>query len=89
MSHAPSTFGSMMTSSLLPIAATISVMSSSAQGELSALMRVHRPVAPKSIALRHRDEALARGLLGVGRDRVLEIAEHDVDLPDQLGNLGA
>ena len=51
MSQAPSTLGSMMTSSLLPIAATISVMSSSAQGEFSALIRVQRPVAPKSVAL--------------------------------------
>ena len=50
MSHGPSTLGSMITSSLLPAAATISVMSSSAQGELSALMRVHSPVEPKSVA---------------------------------------
>src|SRR5262245_50030188 len=48
MSHGPSTFGSMITSSLSPTAATISVTSSSAQGELSALIRVHNPVAPKS-----------------------------------------
>ena len=50
MSHGPSTLGSIITSSLLPAAATICVMSSSAQGELSALMRVHRPVVPKSFA---------------------------------------
>ena len=50
MSHGPSTFGSIITSSLLPTAETIWVMSSSAQGELSALMRVHSPVAPKSLA---------------------------------------
>ena len=89
MSQAPSTFGSMMTSSLLPTAATISVTSSSTQGELSALMRVHRPVAPKSHRLRHGDEAFARRFLGVGRNGVLEIAEHDVDLADQLRHLGA
>jgi len=47
---APSTLGSMMTSSLPRMAATISITSSSAQGELSALMRVHNPVAPKSFA---------------------------------------
>jgi hypothetical protein len=35
---------------LLPDAATISQMSSSTHGELSALMRVHNPVAPKSHA---------------------------------------
>ncbi len=50
MSHAPSTLGSIITSSLLPTAAEISVTSSSAHGELSALMRVHKPVAPKSCA---------------------------------------
>ena len=50
MSQGPSTLGSMMTSSLAPAAGTISRMSSSAQGELSALMRVHSPVWPKSCA---------------------------------------
>src|ERR1700730_14376088 len=50
MSHGPSTLGSMTTSSFAPTAPTISVTSSSIQGELSALMRVHRPVAPKSLA---------------------------------------
>ena len=38
--------------------------------------------------LGHGDEAFAGGLLGVGRDGVLEIAEHHVDLPDQLRHLG-
>ena len=38
--------------------------------------------------LGHGDEALARGLLGVGGNGVLEIAEHHVDLPDELRNLG-
>ena len=38
--------------------------------------------------LGHGDEALARRLLGIGRDRVLEIAEHDVDLPGELRHLG-
>ncbi len=38
--------------------------------------------------LGHGDEAFARGLLGVGRDRVLEIAEHHVDLAHQLRHLG-
>ena len=50
MSHGPSTFGSMTTSSFDPTAATISSMSSRSHGELSALTRVHRPVAPKSLA---------------------------------------
>ena len=51
MSHGPSTFGSMITSSFDPTAPTISTMSSRSHGELSALTRVHRPVAPKSFAL--------------------------------------
>ena len=40
----------MITSSLSPTAPTISTTSSSSQGELSALTRVHMPVAPKSLA---------------------------------------
>ena len=52
-------------------------------------MRVHNPVSPKSQAFRHGDEARARRLLGVGRNGVFEIAEHDVDLGDQLRHFGA
>ena len=89
MSQGPSTLGSMMTSSLLPIAATISVTSSSAQGELSALMRVHNPVASEIDRLAHGDEAGARGLLGVDRNGVFEVAQHHVDLAGELGHLGA
>ena len=80
MSHGPSTFGSMMTSSLSPTAATISRTSSSTHGELRQLMRVHRPVGAEVVVARHGDEARARGFLLVGGDRVLEVAEHDVDL---------
>jgi hypothetical protein len=40
-----------MTSSLLPTAPTISVISASAHGEFNALMRVHSPVDPKSTLL--------------------------------------
>ncbi len=50
MSHGPSTFGSITTSSLSPMAATIWNRSSSTQGLLSALIRVHRPVSLKSTA---------------------------------------
>ena len=89
MSQGPSTLGSMMTSSLLPTAATISVTSSSAHGELSALMRVHSPVGAEVDRLGHLDEALARRFLGVDRNGVLEIAEHHVDLAHELGHLGA
>ena len=89
MSQAPSTFGSMMTSSFCPIAATISVISSSTHGELSALMRVHNPVSPKSQDFAIAMKPGARRLLGVGRNGVLEIAEHDVDLRHQLRHFGA
>jgi hypothetical protein len=34
------------------------------------------------------DQALARGLLALDRDRVLEVAEQDVDLRGQVGRLG-
>ena len=84
MSHGPSTFGSMITSSLAPAAGTISRMSSSAHGELRALMRVHSPVWPKSWRLGHLDEAAPRGHLGVGGDRVLEVAQHHVDLGNEI-----
>ena len=87
MSHAPSTFGSMITSTLLPTRATISNRSSRIQGELSALTRVHNPTEPKSQALAISMKPCAGRVLGVGRDRVLEISEHDVDLVDQLGDL--
>src|ERR1043165_4759403 len=39
MSHGPSTFGSIITSSLLPACLTISVRSSSAQGELVSALK--------------------------------------------------
>ncbi len=39
--------------------------------------------------LRHGDEAGARRLLGIGRDCVFEIAEHHVDLMNELRDLGA
>ncbi len=52
-------------------------------------MRVHKPVLPKSVGLRHGDEALASGFLGFDRDRVLEVSQHHVHLPGELGHLGA
>ena len=87
MSHGPSTFGSMITSSLSPIAATISVTSSRSQGELSALTRVQKSGRAEIDRLGHLDHAGARGLLGVGRDRVFEIAEDDIDLRAISGTL--
>ncbi len=39
--------------------------------------------------LRHRHEALARGLLLVDRHRVLEVTEHHVDGGGELGHPGA
>src|SRR4051794_37463005 len=50
MSHGPSTFGTMTTSSLSPISVTRVVMSSRTQGESSALTRVQSAVSPRSIS---------------------------------------
>src|SRR5829696_8596363 len=50
MSHAPSTFGTMITSSRSPIAATRVVRSSRTQGESSAFTRVHSAVPPRSVS---------------------------------------
>src|SRR5271165_547675 len=51
ISHGPSTLGIMITSSLLPTAFTISVMSSRNQGLFNAFTRVQSAVSPKSVAL--------------------------------------
>ena len=50
-----------------------------------------RPQSGRAIvdALCHRDEAVARGLLGLDRNGVFEIAQHHVHLTRQLGHLGA
>ena len=52
-------------------------------------MRVHSPVWPKSCALAMSMKPLPRRRLGVGGDGVLEVAEHDVDLADQVAEPGA
>ena len=51
MSQAPSTFGTMITSSLSPISATSRVRSSSIHGESRLLIRTHSWVSPKSFDL--------------------------------------
>ena len=51
MSQAPSTFGTITTSSLSPISVTRVVRSSSTQGLSSELIRVHSAVWPKSDSL--------------------------------------
>src|SRR3712207_6028901 len=51
MSHGPSTFGTMITSSFAPISVTTVVRSSSTHGDSSELMRVHSCVSPISISL--------------------------------------
>ena len=89
MSQAPSTFGSMI---------DVELVADGGDGLRHVVEhpgRVER-VDPRPQSgraeidrLGHGDEAAARGLLGVGRDRVLEVAEHDVDLAQQLRHLGA
>src|SRR5919107_3303733 len=49
MSHGPSTFGIIMTSSRSPTSVTRVVMSSSAHGDSSALTRVHSAQSPRSV----------------------------------------
>src|SRR5438067_6092226 len=51
MSCAPSTFGTMITSSLSPISVTRVIRSSSTHGESRLLILVHSWVAPKSVVL--------------------------------------
>jgi len=86
----PRTFdlGSIITSSLPPIAATISVTSSSAHGEFSALIRGPQAGSaelggPSPMAMK----PLPRAPPWRRRNGGLPIAEHDVDLADQLGHL--
>src|ERR1044072_4478994 len=50
MSQAPSTFGTITTSSLWPISPTTCVRSSSTHGDSSAFTRVHSAVAPRSMS---------------------------------------
>src|SRR5918998_1507943 len=50
MSHGPSTFGTMTTSSLSPISPTTWVRSSSTHGDSRALTRVHSAVWPRSMS---------------------------------------
>ena len=46
-----------------------------------------QPGRAEVVRARHLDEARARRLLGVGGNRVLQVAEHHVDLADQVGTL--
>ena len=50
MSHGPSTFGTITTSSRSPISATSCVRSSSTHGDSSEFTRVHSDVCPRSIS---------------------------------------
>ena len=52
------------------------------------MTRVHNPTEPNSDALAISMKPLPGGVLGIGRDRVLEISENDVDLVDELRDLG-
>ena len=87
MSQAPSTLGTITTSSWSPISVTSVVRSSSTQGLSSELTRVQSAVWPKSDSLAALIRPGARGLLAVDRDRVLEVAEQDVGLLGDAGRL--
>src|ERR1700761_8473589 len=67
MSHGPSTFGIIITSSLWPISLTIVVMSSSTHGDSRLLTRVHSWVSPSSMSLPTRSRpARAASLRSTG-----------------------
>src|SRR4051794_2908264 len=63
MSHGPSTFGTMTTSSRSPISLTSVVMSSSAHGDSSAFTRVHSAQSPKSTSRPTRTSPSRAGIL--------------------------
>ncbi len=48
-----------------------------------------QPRLAEVVRLRHFDESASCGHLGVSRDRVLEIAEHHIDLRDKVCEAGA
>ena len=88
MSSGPSTLGIIITSILSPTSVTTVVMSSRPHGESRLLTRVHNCVSPKSIERADLHQAGAGSLLVGHRDRVLEVAEDDVDRRHDLGQLG-
>ena len=88
MSQAPSTFGTMITSSLSPIWVTSSVRSSSTHGLSRLFTRVQSAVSPRSAVRATSIRPCARGLLAIHRHGVLEVAEQDVGLPRDVGRLG-
>src|SRR3954451_4335557 len=63
MSHGPSTFGTMTTSSRSPISVTSVVMSSSAHGDSSAFTRVQSAQSPKSTSRPTRTRPSRAGIL--------------------------
>src|SRR4051794_10449593 len=82
MSHGPSTFGTMMTSSRSPISVTSWVRSSRTHGDSSALTRVQSCVSPSSISLPTRMRPSRAGILrstGTASSR----------LPSRMSTVGA
>ena len=89
MSHGPSTLGSMITSSLCAGFRHQRRDVVEPPGRVEAVdARPQAGLAEVELA-GHGDEAGAGLLLLGGRDRVLEVAEHDVDLLDGVLELGA
>ena len=85
---APSTFGTMITSSLSPISLTsLRQVVEHPRGLERVDARPQLRVAEVDLAA-DLDQALARGLLAVDRHGVLEVAEQDVDLGRDVGRLG-
>ena len=89
MSHGPSTFGTITTSSLSPICRDDGEEVVEDPRAVQAVdARPERRVA-ELVVLRDLDEALSRRLLVRRRDRVFEVAQQHVHLRDQLRDLRA
>src|SRR3954453_1825693 len=83
MSHAPSTFGTITTSRRSPTSVTNVTRSSSTHGDSREFTSVHKGVPPRAVSRAARTRPAAPHpphprLLAIGRDRVLEVAQHDV-----------
>ena len=52
------------------------------------MTRTHNPVAPKSVAFAIAIIPSRAAVFDFDRNRILQIAEHDVDLPSEFARLG-
>src|SRR5262249_35251248 len=79
----------MTTSSLSPTAPRISITSAGIPGGVGAFSRTPKALGPESYPLSNPIKPARADGFGIGRNGVLQITEHHVDLRNQLRNLGA